>query len=117
MWGSSSRVEASGGLRKVAFRCDPRCAVTRAARDLALRCAALVLLVVGYRFSFTPLHGVIGNPAFLVGLIPCLAAAVLLGLRGALVVVVVVQLIDRSFALSMSGSGDGSDRRSHRVAE
>lgn len=90
MSGSSSRVGASGGLR-----------------DVAVRCAALALLVAGYRFSFTPLHGAIGNPAFLVGVIPCLAAAVLLGLRGALAVVVVVQLIDLSFALSMPGAETG----------
>jgi signal transduction histidine kinase/CheY-like chemotaxis protein len=63
-----------------------------------------VLLVVGYRFSFTPLHDAIGNPAFLVGVIPCLAAAVLFGLRGALLVVVTVQLIDWRFALTMTGA-------------
>jgi signal transduction histidine kinase/CheY-like chemotaxis protein len=90
-WGSIGGVGASGGLR-----------------DVARRCAILVLLVVGYRLSFTPLHGVVGTPAFLVGLIPCLAAAILLGLRGALVVVVVVQLIDRSFALAMLGGETGA---------
>jgi two-component system, cell cycle sensor histidine kinase and response regulator CckA len=91
MWGSISRVGASGRLRGV-----------------ALRCAAVVLLVIGYRLSFIPLRGAIGNPAFLVGLIPCLAAAILFGLRGALVVVVIVQLIDRSFALSMDGAETGA---------
>ena len=91
MWGWSRRVGAIGGLRGV-----------------AIRCAALVLLVGGYRLSFPALHGLVGNPAFLVGLVPCLAAAVLLGLRGALVVVVVVQLSDRSFALSMSGAETGA---------
>ena len=102
MWGSSSRLEASGGLRKVALRRDPALRRDSALRrDPALRWAALVLLVVGYRFSLALLHGGIGNPAFLIGLIPCLAAAVLLGLRGALVVVVVVQLIDRSFVLAL----------------
>jgi PAS domain S-box-containing protein len=90
MWGSSRWVGSSGRLRSV-----------------ALRCAALVLLVVGYRLAFTPLHGVVGNPAFLVGMIPCLAAALSFGLRGALVVVVVVQLIDRGFALSLSGVETG----------
>lgn len=90
MWGSSSRVGASGALR-----------------DVALGSAALALLVVGYRFAFAPLHGVVGNPAFLVGLIPCLTAAILLGVRGALVVVVIVQLVDLSFALSMPGVETG----------
>jgi PAS domain S-box-containing protein len=90
MWSSSSRVGASRGLR-----------------DVVLRSAALALLVLVYRVSFPPLHGVAGNPAFLVGLIPCILAAILLGLPGALVVVVVVQLIDRSFALSMPGEETG----------
>jgi two-component system, cell cycle sensor histidine kinase and response regulator CckA len=77
-------------------------------RSVPLRCAVLVLLVVAYRFSLTPLHGVMGNPAFLVGLIPCFAAAILLGLRGAVVVVLVVQLIDRSFALTMPSPETGT---------
>jgi len=68
----------------------------------------LGLLVVGYRFSFTPLQSAVGNPAFLVGLIPCLAAALSFGLRGALVVVVVVQLIDWDFARAMSGAETGA---------
>ncbi len=90
MSGASSRLKASERLRGV-----------------ALRCAALALLILAYRFSFTALHGVIGNPAFLVGLIPCFAAAISFGLRGAVVVVLVVQLIDRSFALSMPGPETG----------
>ncbi len=87
MSGSSSRVGARGGLR-----------------DVALRCAVVASLVAGYCLSFKPLHGMVGNPAFLIGLIPCLAAALLLGLRGALALVVLVQLIDWSFALSMAGA-------------
>jgi nitrogen-specific signal transduction histidine kinase/ActR/RegA family two-component response regulator len=76
--------------------------------DVARRCTVLGLLVVGYRVSFSLLHGAIGNPAFLIGVIPCLAAAILLGVRGALVVVVVVQLIDRSFAVFMPGAETGA---------
>jgi signal transduction histidine kinase/CheY-like chemotaxis protein len=91
MSGSSSRGEANGRLR-----------------DVALRCVTLLLLVVGYRLSFTPLHSVVGNPAFLVGLIPCVVAAILFGLRGALVVVVAVQLIDVRFALAMRGAETGA---------
>ena len=87
MWGSIRRVGASQRLRNV-----------------ALRCAALALLLVAYYSSFTAIHGVVGNPAFLLGLVPCLAAALLLGLRGAVVVVVLVQLIDRSYAHAMPGS-------------
>jgi len=68
-----------------------------------VRCGTLLLLVAGYRLSFPVLQGVVGNPAFLVGLVPCLTAAVLLGLRGALVVVLVVQFIDARFAVLMPG--------------
>jgi len=96
MLGSRRRVEKRTRLRDVAIR-----------YNLVIRCALVGLLVVGYRFSFTPLHGAVGNPAFLVGLIPCIAAALLLGLRGALVVVVLVQLVDLSFALSMPGAETG----------
>lgn len=86
MLGSSSRVRARRGLRSI-----------------ALRGAAVALLILVYRFSFFALHGVVGNPAFLMGVVPCLAAAILLGVRGALIAVVIVQLIDVRFALSMPG--------------
>jgi len=75
-----------------------------ALRRVAARCAALALLLVAYHLSFAAIHGVVGNPAFLVGVIPCLTAAYLLGLPGALVVVLVVQISDRSFAHSMPGA-------------
>lgn len=102
MWGSSRPARANRGAP------DPALSHGSASRrDFAVRCGVLALLVVGYCISFNPLHGLVGNPAFLVGLIPCLAAALLLGLRGALVVVVLVQLIDRGFALSMSGAETG----------
>lgn len=80
---------------------------TRLHKNTTLRVVILVLLVVGYRVAFTPLHGVVGNPAFLVGLIPCLAAALSFGLPGALVTLLVVQLIDGGFALSMPGVETG----------
>jgi PAS domain S-box-containing protein len=67
----------------------------------------LALLVVGYRLVFPPLHGIVGNPAFLVGVIPCIAAALTFGLPGALAVLLVVQLIDRGFALSIPGEETG----------
>jgi two-component system cell cycle sensor histidine kinase/response regulator CckA len=91
MWCSSSRVGASNGLR-----------------NIAQRSAVLLALLVGYRVAFVPLHDVVGNPAFLLGLIPCFAAALLLGLRGAVVVVVLVQLIDRSSALAMASAETGA---------
>ena len=80
---------------------------SRRQRGVAVRCAALVLLVVGYYSAFTPVHRVVGNPAFLIGVIPCLAASVLFGLRGAFVVVLIVQTLDRGIALSMTGVETG----------
>jgi two-component system, cell cycle sensor histidine kinase and response regulator CckA len=70
-------------------------------RNILIRCAILAVLVLAYRLSFMPLHGVFGNPTFLLGQLICLTSAALLGLRGALVVIVIVALLDRSFALSM----------------
>ena len=101
MWRSVRREGASEEPGSVA---SPSAALRSAAlRSVALRSAALVALLVGYRLSFTPLHAVIGNPAFLLGVIPCLAAALMFGLRGALAAVVIVQLTDRSFAHSIPG--------------
>jgi two-component system cell cycle sensor histidine kinase/response regulator CckA len=85
-----------------------RVGANEARRRVALRCGVLLLLLAAYRASFAPLHGLMGNPAFLVGLIPCFAAAILLGLPGAVVVVLIVQLSDRSFALAMPSPETGS---------
>src|SRR5690348_4311134 len=87
MWGWSSRIVASGALRGV-----------------PARCAGVLLLLAVYHLSFAAIHGAVGNPAFLIGVIPCLIAAYLLGIRGALVVVLLVQLSDRSFAHAMPGA-------------
>ncbi len=76
----------------------------RPSERVVVRSALLAALVVAYRLGFSTLHERIGEPVFLLGLLPCLAAALLLGLRGALVVVVVVTLLDRSSALSIGGS-------------
>lgn len=91
MSGSSGVVPASRGLR-----------------EAAVRCASLALLVIAYWLAFPPVHGLVGNPTFLLGLLPCLAAAVLLGLRGALAVIGVVAMIDRSFALSLAAGPETS---------
>lgn len=69
-----------------------------------MRAAVLAALILAYRGSFSTLHGSIGNPAFLVGLGICLVAAAWLGLRGALVVVVTIALVDCSFALRLPDS-------------
>src|SRR5262249_49157433 len=74
--------------------------------SVAMRCGILAALVLAYGVSFSALHGLLGNPAFLVGLGICVVAAALLGIRGALVVIVAVALIDRSFALSLPARPD-----------
>lgn len=73
-------------------------------RPVALRCGMLAALVLAYGASFTRLHQQMGNPAFLLGLVICLVAAAWLGVRGALVVIVGVALIDRIHALQLPGS-------------
>jgi PAS domain S-box-containing protein len=73
----------------------------RKRRGVVVRCGLLAVLMLAYRASFGTLHGLLGNPAFLVGLGICLVAAGWLGLRGALVVIVSVALIDRSLALQL----------------
>ena len=81
--------------------------VARGYRGAAGRWVTLALLVLAYRLSFPPLHDAIGNPAFLGGLFLCLVAAASLGLRGALVAIVLVASIDRSFALDLAGPETG----------
>ena len=76
-------------------------------RGVAVRSLVIVALAVVYRFVFFPLHELVGSAAFLLGLCICLLAAALLGLRGALVAVAVVALLDRGFALTLSGPGMG----------
>jgi two-component system, cell cycle sensor histidine kinase and response regulator CckA len=76
----------------------------RTPRDVAVRCGVLVALMLAYQGSLGTLHGLIGNPAFLIGLSICIVAAALLGVRGVLVVIVGVVLIDRNLALQLSQS-------------
>jgi len=73
----------------------------RTRRAAAVRCGVLAALVLAYRGSLSTLHGLLGNPAFLLGLCICLLAAMWLGVRGALVVIVGVALIDRGQALQL----------------
>jgi hypothetical protein len=69
-----------------------------ASRLLTIRVCILAALVVAYRASFASVHGLIGNPAFLLGLGICLVSAMWFGLRGALVMIVCIALVDRSLA-------------------
>jgi two-component system, cell cycle sensor histidine kinase and response regulator CckA len=69
-----------------------------------MRAGIVAVLVVAYRASLGALHGSIGNPAFLLGLAICLVAAAWLGVRGALVAVLAVALIDRGFAVQLPTS-------------
>src|SRR4051812_9296462 len=60
----------------------------RTRRGVLARCGILAALVLAYRISLGPLHGLVGSPAFLLGLCICILAAVWLGVRGALVMIV-----------------------------
>ncbi|HTU61608.1 MAG TPA: hypothetical protein VMF89_24300, partial [Polyangiales bacterium] len=79
-------------------------AAQRTRRGVAVRCGILVVLALTYRGVFSTVHGLIGNPTFLLGQVICLVAAAWLGVRGALVAIVSVALIDRSIALSLPAS-------------
>lgn len=70
-------------------------------RRLAFRCSVLALLVLGYWVTLSPLHRLTDDRAFLLGLAICLTVAGWLGVRGALVVIVGVALVDRDLALSL----------------
>lgn len=72
-------------------------------RKLAPPSAVVATLGLGYWLSFGPLYGLVGGPAFLAGLAPCIVAAILLGLRGALVTIGVVALLDWELARSLAG--------------
>jgi two-component system cell cycle sensor histidine kinase/response regulator CckA len=69
-------------------------------------CCVLALSLLVYRSAFGALYAQFGNPAFLIGTALCLIAAAALGVRGALVVIVCVALIDRSSALSLPTSAE-----------
>ena len=73
----------------------------RSRPSVALQCGILAALLLAYQTSFSALHGLIGSPAFLLGLCICLLAAAWLGVRGALVVIVCASLIDRGHALQL----------------
>jgi two-component system cell cycle sensor histidine kinase/response regulator CckA len=75
-------------------------------RDVAMRCGALAALTLAYHGSLGTLYGLIGKSAFLVGLGLCVTAAALLGVRGALVVIAAVALIDRNLALELPRTPD-----------
>src|SRR5688572_11158070 len=93
-------VSMSASSSRGSAKLGPRGALP--AHSVAVRCAVLALLVLAYRLSFMPLHGVFGNPTFLLGQLICLIAAALLGLKGALAAIVAVALLDRGLALAIS---------------
>lgn len=84
-------------LRRSTRQASPQ----RGRRALVVQCGILAALLLAYRGSFSILHALIGDPAFLLGLGICLVAAAWLGLRGALVAIVSVALIDRGLALQL----------------
>lgn len=78
----------------------------RMSRALVVRFCVLAALVLAYRSSFSAVHASLGDPAFLLGLAICLLAASWLGVRGALVVIVAVALVDRESALRLPASAE-----------
>jgi len=82
--------EAAGSRLPSGGRSTPRVTPRRDPRSVAVRSGILAALIVTYGFAFTALYARIGSPAFLPGLALCLVAAVLLGLRGAMAVIVAV---------------------------
>jgi two-component system, cell cycle sensor histidine kinase and response regulator CckA len=70
-------------------------------RGILVRRCIVAGLVLAYWASLSPLHRLIGSPAFLLGLGICLVAAAWLGLRGALLAIVCVVLVDRGFVLQL----------------
>jgi PAS domain S-box-containing protein len=76
----------------------------RAFGPVARRCSVLAGSILAYGGAFSTLHGRIGDAAFLLGLGLCLLAAVWLGVRGAIVVIISVALLDRGHALELPPS-------------
>jgi C4-dicarboxylate-specific signal transduction histidine kinase/CheY-like chemotaxis protein len=73
-----------------------------ARRGVAVWVGVVAGLVIAYAGVLPAAHGVVGNPAFLLGLLVCIvAAAGGLGPTGTLVVILCVALIDRQFAQTL----------------
>jgi two-component system, cell cycle sensor histidine kinase and response regulator CckA len=101
------KTEAAGSPASLGERRATRPAPPERKRPgVAARCCIIAALALAYWASLGTLHARIGNPAFLLGLGICLVAAAWLGLRGALVVIVSVAVIDRSFALDLPQSSE-----------
>jgi two-component system cell cycle sensor histidine kinase/response regulator CckA len=81
-------------------------AVERKVRGVAVRYGILAVLILAYRASFGALHGLIGPPAFLAGLALCIVTSAWLGVRGALVAIVAVALVDRGLAMDLPESAE-----------
>ncbi len=71
---------------------------------VAVRVCVLAGLTLAYIAAFGALHALIGDAAFLPGLGICLLAAAWLGLRGALVMIASLAVIDRALALELPAS-------------
>lgn len=68
---------------------------------LVVRSSVVLLALGGYWLAFMPAHQAFGNPAFLLGLVPCIAAGALLGPGAAFIVVTATILLDRASALAL----------------
>lgn len=96
-----SRPSGSGSVPATHYGHAP--AVRRAT---LVRSGALAALVVTYALALPSIHGLVGSPAFLLGLMVCLSGAAALGIRGALAALLCVVVIDRRFVLSLPPSAE-----------
>jgi two-component system, cell cycle sensor histidine kinase and response regulator CckA len=87
----------------------------RQRRRVVVQCLSLAALLTAYRVSFVTLHGLLGNPSFMLGLGVCILAGAWLGVRGALVTIVIVALLDRGLARELPASA-GTSRIAGLVA-
>ncbi len=67
----------------------------------AVRLAIVAGLIAVYLWSFFRIHEAVGGLAFLLGMFICAVGGALLGMKGAVVVVAVMILVDRSLVLTM----------------
>ncbi len=102
MFGASGLGASSQTSEREVAGSRPDAKVTRdGRRKVLVWCGVLAVSLAVYAMSFGAAHRLLGNAAFLIGLGICLAGGAAFGVRGALVVIACVALIDRSSALAL----------------
>lgn len=75
--------------------------VKRVPLGVALQVTVIALLLLGYRVTFFAAYRVVDSEAFLLAMIPCVAAGTMLGVWGGVAAVAASFMIDRSLALAV----------------